>query len=234
MEKCPGCLTDLNVVKNGLNKDQKQNYLCKSCKKQFIDRRALVYRKFSGNTTLISKIIKMLERGCSVRDIEYIEQVPRSVILRIIERFNLKINLKQQVYKSIQIDEMWSYVGRKRNKKWFIYALSPETGEILACVVGKRDTKTVKKLYDKIISLKVVIEEFCTDNWSAFSKVFSNCCHKIGKQFTRMIEGVNCLFRHRISRFVRKTCCFSKKLKNHINAIMIVIDSINKGNAWAK
>ncbi|WP_420888380.1 transposase-like zinc-binding domain-containing protein, partial [Cardinium endosymbiont of Culicoides punctatus] len=28
MEKCPQCLTDLNVVKNGLNKDQKQNYLC--------------------------------------------------------------------------------------------------------------------------------------------------------------------------------------------------------------
>ncbi|WP_255414884.1 IS1 family transposase [Cardinium endosymbiont of Culicoides punctatus] len=57
------------------------------------------------------------------------------------------------------------------------------------------------------------------DNWSAFRKVFSNCCHKVGKQFTRMIEGVNCLLRYRISRLVRKTCCFSKKLKNHINAI---------------
>ncbi|WP_420888377.1 transposase-like zinc-binding domain-containing protein [Cardinium endosymbiont of Culicoides punctatus] len=38
MGKCTQCLTDSNVVKNGLNKYQKQNYLCKSCKKQFIDR----------------------------------------------------------------------------------------------------------------------------------------------------------------------------------------------------
>ncbi|TDG93380.1 hypothetical protein CCPUN_09030 [Cardinium endosymbiont of Culicoides punctatus] len=32
------------------------------------------------------------------------------------------------------------------------------------------------------------MEGFCTDNWSFFRKTFSNCCHKIGKQFTKMIE----------------------------------------------
>ncbi|TDG94181.1 transposase-like zinc-binding domain-containing protein [Cardinium endosymbiont of Culicoides punctatus] len=38
MEKWSQFLTEVNVVKNGFNKDQKQSYLCKSCKKQCIER----------------------------------------------------------------------------------------------------------------------------------------------------------------------------------------------------
>jgi hypothetical protein len=39
--------------------------------------------------------------------------------------------------------------------------------------------------------------------------------HDVGKEFTVGIEGTNGTLRHRVRRVFRKTCCFSKKLRNH-------------------
>jgi IS1 family transposase len=65
------------------------------------------------------------------------------------------------------------------------------------------------------------IDEVCTDAWSSFEKVFQNENHKIGKEFTRNIEGVNNSLRARNRRFVRKTTCFSKKEENHEASIKL-------------
>ncbi|WP_255318082.1 IS1 family transposase [Capnocytophaga stomatis] len=34
-------------------------------------------------------------------------------------------------YNSLQVDELWTFVGKKENKKWLIYAYSPETKGIV-------------------------------------------------------------------------------------------------------
>ncbi|MDR2927624.1 MAG: IS1 family transposase, partial [Cytophagaceae bacterium] len=43
------------------------------------------------------------------------------------------------------------------------------------------------------------------------------------------IEGNNCRLRHRIRRAFRKTCCFSKKMKNHLKAFDIACFYSNYG-----
>lgn len=111
------------------------------------------------------------------------------------------------------MDEIWSFVHKKSNKKWIIYAYAPETKEIIAVVVGRRDSNTVRKIYAQLKALNIEIDEYCTDTWKSFSDVFKHVNHTIGKTFTKAIEGVNCLFRHRISRLVRRSCCFSKKTR---------------------
>jgi insertion element IS1 protein InsB len=231
--QCPHCSGEDNVVKNGFNKDEKQNYKCKNCYKQFIDRHLLQYKKTKNEYISTTKIIKALERGCGIRDTSYILGVPTSRILKILEEFKMQVTPKLKIYRSIQIDEVWSFIRKKSNKKWLIYAYAPESREILASVIGKRDSNTVKKLYAKLKCLNIEIEEYRTDTWSSFIEVFKKVNHTIGKTFTKAIEGVNCLLRHRVSRLVRKSCCFSKKLKNHIAAIGIVIRSINLGTAWS-
>ena len=50
-----------------------------------------------------------------------------------------------------------------------------------------------------------------------------------GKKNTVGIEGNNCRLRHRIRRAVRKTCCFSKCLRNHIKAFRLAFFYINFG-----
>jgi IS1 family transposase len=72
------------------------------------------------------------------------------------------------------------------------------------------------------------VDEFCTDNWKAFAKILLGGTppknkHKIGKKYTKNIEGNNNYIRSRNRRTVQKTCGFSEKLENNEAAMKICI-----------
>ena len=90
--------------------------------------------------------------------------------------------------------------------------------------------KTAKKLRDKIIKLGLKFGAIATDNWDSFVKAFKADNHIIGKKHTIGIEGNNCRLRHRIRRAVRKTCCFSKIMFNHLKAFQLAFYYINYGH----
>ena len=114
------------------------------------------------------------------------------------------------------MDEFWTYVGKKSNKVWLIYAYHRESGEIVAYVWGKRNLKTAKLLRKKLSEMGITFDSICTDDWQSFISAFCSDNHIIGKSHTVGIEGNNCRLRHRIKRIFRKTCYFSKKLYNHL------------------
>jgi len=69
-----------------------------------------------------------------------------------------------------------------------------------------------------------------TDNWAAPQQVIPSKRHKaVGKNsgLTNHIERFNHTMRQRISRLVKKTWSFSKKLENHIGAIWYFIHHYN-------
>ncbi|GAB4345198.1 MAG: IS1 family transposase [Flammeovirgaceae bacterium] len=117
------------------------------------------------------------------------------------------------------MDEHWSDVQHKK-KRWLIYAYVPETDEVLGYVIGNRSAKTVRKLYEMLKNLR--IDEYGTDNWSAFEEVFAEGNHQVGKRFTCAIEGVNNALRARNRCLLRKTTCFSKKDKYNEAIIKIM------------
>ena len=63
------------------------------------------------------------------------------------------LSCKQTYYDCLEIDEFWTFVGKKSNKVWLIYAYHRETSNIVAWVFGKRNAKIERKLY-KIIKQK--------------------------------------------------------------------------------
>jgi insertion element IS1 protein InsB len=219
---CPHCQS-VKVVKNGHKKDATQNFMCKSCSKQFI----ALYSYKGANPVVKADIIRHLERNNGIRDTEVLLQISPRTVLRTLCKAakNCQIIAKKTSYDSVQIDELWSYVGRKKKKRWLIYAYIPETKEIIAYVLGSRGLKTVQKLYQML--KKFAIKEYCTDKWKAFVQVFREENHRIGKEFTRDIEGVNTSLRARNRRLVRKTTCFSKKIENHDAAIAVMIQYRN-------
>ena len=129
----------------------------------------------------------------------------------------------------MEVDEFWTYVGKKKNKIWLIYAYHRETGEIVGYVWGKRNSKTAKELRTKLNDLNVTFDMIYTDDWYSFKIAFYSDNHIIGKEHTKGIEGNNCRLRHRIKRAFRKTCCFSKKLFNHFKAFDLAFFYINFG-----
>ena len=108
---CPHCYR-AKIVKNGIKKCGKQNFLCKDCNKQFI----LNYKNNGANPSNKKFIISMLLRNCEIRDIETLLKVSRKCILNqlINDAENVEIIPKKEHYKSVQIDEHWSYIGQKK------------------------------------------------------------------------------------------------------------------------
>jgi IS1 family transposase/transposase-like protein len=223
---CPNCQS-AKVKKNGKKSFKKQNYLCKTCGRQFIGDHALTYK--GCHSSLTQKILLMLVRGIGIRDISVIEQISIKKVLSVLVNSNKIITPKQQHYDSLEVDEFWTYVGNKKNKVWLIYAYHRATGEIVAYVWGKRNYKTAKKLRDKLIAMGISYGVVYTDKWDSFIAVFQADNHIIGKENTKGIEGNNCRLRHRIRRAYRKTCCFSKKMFNHLKAFDLAFFYINYG-----
>ncbi|MCI5159869.1 MAG: IS1 family transposase, partial [Candidatus Electrothrix sp. AUS1_2] len=111
---------------------------------------------------------------------------------------------KQSYYDELEIDEFWTYAGKKKNKLWPVYAYRRSTGEIIAWVRGKRNPATVNKLRKKITNLGITFNKVYSDGWTSFIKAFKSDNNIIGKVNTVGIEGNNCRSRHRVRRAFRK------------------------------
>jgi len=223
---CPDC-RGTKIKKNGKKSSCKQNYFCKNCGRQFIGDHALTYK--GCHSKLIHKILLMLVRGIGIRDIVEIENISIRKVLSTLVNSNYTLKPKQNHYDRLEVDEFWTYVGNKKNKQWLIYAYHRASGEIVAFVWGKRNLKTAKMLRNKLAFGGVGFDTVYSDSWESFTVAFASDNHITGKINTVGIEGNNCRLRHRIRRAFRKTCCFSKKLYNHLKAFNLAFFYINFG-----
>ena len=110
---CPHCQGS-NVVINGHKKGGTQNFLCKVCRKQF----QFLYKNNGANPTIKHLIVSLLLRNSGIRDIEKVLKVSRQCVLNLLflEAKKCKIVPKLHTYKSVQIDEHWSYVHQRKKK----------------------------------------------------------------------------------------------------------------------
>ena len=171
----------------------------------------------------------MLVRGVGVRDVSVIEKISIKKVLSVLLKSVYVLKPKQSHYESFEVDEFWTYVKKKSNKVWLIDAYDRQTGEIVAYVWGKRNLKTARKLRTKLAESGVTYTKIYSDDWQSFVTTFKADNLEIGKAGTVGIEGNNCRLRHRIRRAFRKTCCFSKKIINHLKAFDLAFFFINWG-----
>ena len=158
----------------------------------------------------------MSVRGNGIRDICAVTGYRKDKVQAALRRSSHRITPKRKYYPVLAVDEFYTFAGNKRNRLWLIYAYCRQTGEMVTYVWGRRDAATVRALKRRLQQLEVSCNRIASDNWPAFTRVFAPWVHLItGKRYTVGIEGNNCRIRHRISRAVSKSCCFSKKLLYH-------------------
>ncbi len=104
----------VKIVKNGIKKTGAQNYLCKSCGKQF----QYEYYYQGAHPLNGLELRNLLLRGCSLSDCRKILGVSINFILKWLlqKTEGLQLTPQQKIYDKIQIDELWTYVGKKKNK----------------------------------------------------------------------------------------------------------------------
>lgn len=69
------------------------------------------------------------------------------------------------------LDEMWSYVGKKDNPRWLWHAIDHHTGKVLAYVFGRRKDEVLLQL--KKLLEPFGISRYYTDGWGAVACVIS-------------------------------------------------------------
>ncbi len=126
-----------------------------------------------------------------------------------------------------ELDEMWSYVGKKTNQRWLWHAIDRITGKVLAYTFGQRKDEIFLKLKELLEPFG--IKKYCTDGWGAYERHLPKEKHEIGKRKTQRIERKHLRLRTRIKRLVRKTICFSKSEKMHDIVIGLFINRYEFG-----
>ncbi|ADE16994.1 IS1 transposase (plasmid) [Nitrosococcus halophilus Nc 4] len=102
---------------------------------------------------------------------------------------------------------------------------------MLAFYVGDRSRDSARQLWQRLPASYRKQATFSTDDWEAYRGIIPPAQHQIcpkGSGQTNAIERFNCTLRQRVSRLVRKTLSFSRKLLNHIGAIKYFICHYNQ------
>jgi IS1 family transposase len=117
----------------------------------------------------------------------------------------------------LELDELWSFVGKKSNKQWLWVALCRRTRQVVAYVIGDRSKTTCLKIWRKLPKSYRHCLTY-SDFWEAYGRVFPKDTHRcVGKESgkTAHVERWNNTLRQRMARFVRQTLSFSKSLVAH-------------------
>jgi len=104
------------------------------------------------------------------------------------------------------------------------------TRQVLAFHVGDRSGQSAQALWEKIPAVYQEQATFYTDQYEVYKAVIPSDQHRAISKLARKtnhVERFNCTLRQRVSRLVRATLSFSKKLSNHIGAIKYFICDYN-------
>jgi IS1 family transposase len=96
------------------------------------------------------------------------------------------------ICEEVELDEQWSFVGKKSNQRWILLAVEHSTNTVLAYVFGRRKDSVFKEL--KALLKPLNIQRYYTDDWGAYERNLTTNQHEIGKQNTQKIERKNLKF----------------------------------------
>ena len=153
--QCPSCASSL-VKKNGHIHNNKQNYRCLKCGRQFVleptqkiidDKTKNLIRR-----VLLERI--SLEGVCRAFEVSMpwllefidglIEELPEDLNADVVtENDEIEVIL-------LQADELWSYVGSKDNPQWLWLVMHTKTRQVVAMQVGPRNKQTAEQLFYKL------------------------------------------------------------------------------------
>ena len=211
----------------------KQNHKCWDCGRQFVEKPQ--WEPKSSDT--LSKIKLLLLERISLVGITRVMGVSESWLQNYVNHLYAAVEAQVTIIPkavgkhTVQMDELWSFVDNKGDKQWVWLAMDVKTREVVGCHIGDRSKVSAQALWDSLPSVYRQCAKIYTDHWEAYRAVLPSKRHEsVGKETgltSYIIERLNNTLRQQISRLVRKTLSFSKKLENHIAAIWNFIHDYN-------
>jgi insertion element IS1 protein InsB len=138
-----------------------------------------------------------------------------------------EVDVVIQRVEEAEVDEMWSYVGKKREPRWLWHAIDHRSGQVLAYVLGRRKDEVFLKLKGLLEPFGIM--KYYTDYWGAYTRHLDADAHQPGKRNTQQIERKHLTLRTRIKRLMRKTICFSRSTQMHDIVIGLFVNRYEFG-----
>jgi insertion element IS1 protein InsB len=129
----------------------------------------------------------------------------------------------------LELDELWSFVHRRANKRWIWIALCRATRQVVAYAQGDRSEATCRLLWSRVPDAYRAGHCY-TDFWAAYANVVPQAQHTAGDKgsgLTAHVERWNNTLRQRLARFVRQTLSFSKSDAMHEICLRLFLHRYN-------
>lgn len=225
--KCPAC-GGAKIVKNGFRPSGKQNYKCRGCGRQFVENptetqiSALVWRfVFAALNERVSLRAVARIFGVSLSRVAWADEASG----RLARPWVPPPPADASSPWALEADEMWTFVGSKKEPFWLWLLLDRATGAVVAFHLGNRSEAACRALWAKVPDEWKRNALVYTDLWRAYRAVLpteSHCpCDERGP--TNRVERLNGTLRAKCSRLVRRSYSFSKRpdrlegsIKRHI------------------
>lgn len=227
---CPNCGSE-KLVKNGHDYKGDQKYHCKNCQRYGT---LQAQRGYDAHTR--NQVKRAVLDRISLRGIERLFDISRRTVAAWIVRWADQLPplestlMKAQLDDVLELDELWSFVLRKANKRWVWVALCRRTRQIVAYFIGDRSAASCLQLWRHIPR---AYKRCCSysDFWESYQLVFAADRHQaVGKDSgeTNHIERWFNTLRQRLARFVRKTLSFSKSDQFHERVFRLFVHRYNR------
>ena len=227
---CTKC-SSTTIVKNGTDYKGDRKFHCLDCDAYgTLEPRGRSYPEFFKEL-----VLRAYRERASMRGIARIFGIARQTLARWIrEKVAQLPDLADTLDAArpddvLELDELWSFVFKKSNKRWVWIALCRRTRRIVAYFIGDRSDDSCRELWKRIPD---AYKKCCSysDFWAAYQKVFSSDTHQsVGKESgeTSHVERWNNTLRQRLARFVRKTLSFSKSDVYHEAVLKLYLHYYN-------
>jgi IS1 family transposase len=218
------------MVKNGHDYKGAQKYHCKGCGSYGTLQAQRCYPE-----AVRAQVKRAVLERVSLRGIERLFGLSRRTVSRWLPTWVEHLPalpttlLPAQPEDVLELDELWSFVGSKKQQRWVWLALCRRTRQVVACFVGDRSETSALQLWRQLPDEYVACASF-SDHWEAYRYVFDVRRHRmVGKaegQTAHVERWFNTL-RQRLARFTRKTLAFSKRDDMHLGVLHLFLYDYN-------
>lgn len=212
--KCPRC-ESTDLVKNGRDYKGSQKFRCKAC-----GRYGTLNAQRGYPPTMHARVRRGLLERLSMRGLGRMLGLSRHTISRWLKKWIQQSPpdlvdslLPSQLGDVLELDELWSFVGNKRQQRWLWLALCRRTRQVVAYWLGDRSENSAVQLWLQIPREYIRCRSF-SDRWEAYRHVFDVERHRMVDKKSGETNHVERWFntlRQRLARFTRKTLSFSKR-----------------------
>lgn len=213
-KSCPYC--NGICIRYGKTISCRQRNKCKKCGRTHLDE----YRYKAYGIATNEFIKEHLKEGCGIRSISRLLKISsKTVMKRIVCIAKIVVKPFVMLGKEYELDEMCTYVRKKARKRWIVYAIRKDTGEVSDFAVGRRTNKTLKRVTDTLVLSNA--SKVYTDRLSNYRWLLPETIHCTERNGTNHIERKNLTLRTHLKRLSRRTICFSRSMAMLIACLKI-------------